>query len=156
MCNLFSTLNLYTEKHVHFTTPEDVMILILFKFLYCSFMTKKSKVKLVWFSFFVFRFSFFDIRTESENPILTIALSRKILFWYPKSYFDRIFRLSSNVKIGFDFECQNTIFRLNSNIEKRKTKSGKRKTKSEKRKKRKAKKKRKRKTKIKPTSPCYK
>ena len=50
---------------------------------------------------FDFRFSFFDIRTESENPILTIALCRKILFWYSKSYFDRIFRLSSNVKIGY-------------------------------------------------------
>ena len=87
---------------------------------------KASKVKLVWFSFFVFRFSlfvfsfsifelsrkilfwysksYFDHRTESEN----------IIFWYSKSYFDRIFRLSSNVKIGF--ECQNRIFRLSLNV----------------------------------------
>ena len=28
---------LFTEKHVHFTTPDDVMTLILFKFLCCSF-----------------------------------------------------------------------------------------------------------------------
>ena len=55
------------------------------------------------FSLFVFRYSnwvgksYFDI----QNPILTIALCRKILFWYSKSYFDRISRLSSNVKVGF-------------------------------------------------------
>ena len=37
---------LFTEKHVYFTTPDDVMTLILFKFLYCSFMTKnKTKQK---------------------------------------------------------------------------------------------------------------
>ena len=48
-------------------------------------------MKLVWFSFFVFRYSnwvgksYFDI----QNPILTIALSRKILFWYSKSILTR-------------------------------------------------------------------
>ena len=36
---------LVTEKHVHFTTPDDVMTLILFKFLYCSFYEKKKKKK---------------------------------------------------------------------------------------------------------------
>ena len=34
---------LFTEKHVHFTTPDEVMTLILFKFLYCSFYEKKKK-----------------------------------------------------------------------------------------------------------------
>ena len=32
---------LLTEKPVQFTTPDDVMTLILFKFLYCSFYDKK-------------------------------------------------------------------------------------------------------------------
>ena len=36
---------LFTEKHVHFTTPDDVMTLILFKFLYCSSYDKKKKKK---------------------------------------------------------------------------------------------------------------
>ena len=34
---------LFTEKHVHFTTLDEVMTLILFKFLYCSFYDKKKK-----------------------------------------------------------------------------------------------------------------
>ena len=34
---------LFTEKHVHFTIPDDVMTLILFKFLYCSFYDKTKK-----------------------------------------------------------------------------------------------------------------
>ena len=34
---------IFTEKHVHFTTPDDVMAQILFKFLYCSFYDKKKK-----------------------------------------------------------------------------------------------------------------
>ena len=129
----------------------------------------RSKVKLVWFSLFIFRFSifelsrkivfsysksYFDIPTESENriltfkilgksyfdiqnPILTFALSRKILFWYLKSYFD-IRTESENRSLTFkilfwhlhwvgksfdirtesekNFECQNTIFRLSSNV----------------------------------------
>ena len=33
----------FTEQHVHFTTPDDVMTLILFKFLYCSFYGKKKE-----------------------------------------------------------------------------------------------------------------
>ena len=33
-----------TEKHVHFTTPDDVMTLILFKFLYCSFYEKQQQI----------------------------------------------------------------------------------------------------------------
>ena len=47
----------------------------------------RSKEKLVWFSFF-------EIRTELktnfdiQNPILTFAMSRKILFWHSKFYFD--------------------------------------------------------------------
>ena len=44
---------------------------------------------------FAFRFSFYDIRTETEYPIIltfkilfwTFALSLKILFSYSKSYF---------------------------------------------------------------------
>ena len=32
--------------------------------------------------------SYFDIGPESESPILTFAVSRKILLWYSKSYFD--------------------------------------------------------------------
>ena len=63
-----------------------------------------SKVKLVWFSFFAFRFSLFVFRFslfvfrysnwvgksyfDIQNPILTFELSRKMLFWYSKSYFD--------------------------------------------------------------------
>ena len=43
-CLLFCT-QLFTEKHVHFTTSDDVMKLILFKFLYCSFNDKKNKTK---------------------------------------------------------------------------------------------------------------
>ena len=48
-------------------------------------------------SFFAFRFSFFVFRYSNwvgksyfdiQNPIFTIAMSRKILFWYSKSYFD--------------------------------------------------------------------
>ena len=52
-----------------------------------------SKEKLVWFSFFVFRHlnkvwkSNFDIK-DPQNPILTFAMSRKILFWHSKFYFD--------------------------------------------------------------------
>ena len=34
-----------TEQHIHFTTPDDVMTLILFKFLYCSFYDKKKEKK---------------------------------------------------------------------------------------------------------------
>ena len=34
---------LFTEKHVHITTPDYVMTLILFKFLWCSFYDKKKK-----------------------------------------------------------------------------------------------------------------
>ena len=33
---------LFTETLVDFTTPDDVMTLILFKFLYCSFYEKKK------------------------------------------------------------------------------------------------------------------
>ena len=36
---------LSTENHVHFTTPDDFMTLILFKFLYSSFYAKKKKKK---------------------------------------------------------------------------------------------------------------
>ena len=36
MRNHFCAICLLTEKHAHFTTPDDVMTLILFKFLYCS------------------------------------------------------------------------------------------------------------------------
>ena len=36
---------LFTEKHVHFTTTDDVMTLILFEFLYCSYYEKKKKKK---------------------------------------------------------------------------------------------------------------
>ena len=36
---------LFNEKHVQFTTPDDVMTLILFKFLYFSFYDKKKKKK---------------------------------------------------------------------------------------------------------------
>ena len=36
---------LFTEKHFHFTTPDDVMTLILFKFVYCSFYEKKKEEK---------------------------------------------------------------------------------------------------------------
>ena len=49
-------------------------------------------------SYFDISKSYFDIRTESENciltfkilfnPILPFELSRKILFWHSKSYFD--------------------------------------------------------------------
>ena len=52
-----------------------------------------NKKKLVWFSFFVFRHlnkvwkSNFDIKNP-QNPILTFAMSRKILFWHSKFYFD--------------------------------------------------------------------
>ena len=35
---------LFTEKHVYFTSSDDVMTLILFKFLYCSFYDKKKKI----------------------------------------------------------------------------------------------------------------
>ena len=101
---------------------------------------KASKVRLVWLSFF-------DIRTESENPILIF----KILFWpshwVRKSYFD--------IKILFwqdfptQFECQNRILNVKvgfsdsvwmskydfpTQFEYRKTKNEKRKTKKEKRK----------------------
>ena len=34
---------LFTEKHVHFNTPDDVMTPILLKFLYCSFYDKEKK-----------------------------------------------------------------------------------------------------------------
>ena len=34
---------LFTDKHVHFTTPDDVMTLILFKFLCCTFYDKKKE-----------------------------------------------------------------------------------------------------------------
>ena len=37
--------HLFTEKHVHFTTPDDVTTLILFKFLCCSFYDKKEYSK---------------------------------------------------------------------------------------------------------------
>ena len=49
------------------------------------------------FSLFVFRFSLFVFRYSNwvgklyfdiQNPILTFELSRKILFWYSKSYLD--------------------------------------------------------------------
>ena len=33
---------LFTKKHVHFTIPDDVMTLILFKFLYCCFYDRKK------------------------------------------------------------------------------------------------------------------
>ena len=33
---------LFTEKHVHFTAPNDVMTLILFKLWYCSFYDKEE------------------------------------------------------------------------------------------------------------------
>ena len=32
--------------------------------------------------------SYFNIRTKSENPILTFVLRPNILFWHSKSYFD--------------------------------------------------------------------
>ena len=32
--------------------------------------------------------SYFDIRTDSDNRILTFAQSRKIVFWHSRSYFD--------------------------------------------------------------------
>ena len=34
---------LFTKKHVYFTTPDDVMTLTLFKCLYCNFYDKKEK-----------------------------------------------------------------------------------------------------------------
>ena len=42
-CLPHSVIQLFTEKHVHFTIPDDVMTLVLFKFLYCSFYEKKKK-----------------------------------------------------------------------------------------------------------------
>ena len=114
----------------------EVGLIFVFRFSFFAFR----------FLFFVFHFSFFDIRTESENPILIF----KILFWHShwvgKSYFDiqnpiLSFALSRKIlfwsfapsrkilfwyiKIGFsdsvrmskeDFECQNTFFRLSSNV----------------------------------------
>ena len=103
-----------------------------------------SKVKLVWFSFFAFRFrfrfrfSFFDIRIESENPILIF----KILFWHSnwvgKSYFDiqnpiLTFAMSRKIlfwqslwvrKSYFDIQNPNLTYRidsvpLSSNVKKR-------------------------------------
>ena len=59
--------------------------------------SKISKVKSVWFSIFAFRFSFFVFRHslwdrisnfDIQNSILAFALSRNILFWHSKSYFD--------------------------------------------------------------------
>ena len=95
------------------------------------------------FRFSIFRFSIFE-------------LSRKILFWYSKSYFDHR-TVSKNpiliLKILFwqdfptQFECQNRILnvkiRFSDSI--RISKNEKRKAENEKRKKR---------TKIKPNSPC--
>ena len=40
---------LFTEKYVHFTTPDDTMTLILFNFLYCSFYDQKKKRKVFCF-----------------------------------------------------------------------------------------------------------
>ena len=99
---------------------------------------KASKVRLVWFSFFAFRFSifelsrkilfwysksYFDHRTESENPILIL----KILFWwdFPTQfeYQNRIL----NVKIGFSDSVWMSKYDLPTQFEYRKTKSGKRK-----------------------------
>ena len=110
-------------------------------FVFRSFFAFRFSLFVFRFSFFAFRFSifelsrkivfwhsksYFDIRSESENAILIF----KILFWHSnwvgKSYFDiqnqnSIFRLSSNVKIGFwmskydfptHFECQNRIFNI--------------------------------------------
>ena len=37
--------SLFTEKHIHFTTPDDVMTLVLFKFLFCSFYDKRKERK---------------------------------------------------------------------------------------------------------------
>ena len=85
-----------------------------------------SKEKLVWFSFFVFRHlnrvwkSNFDIQNP-QNPILTFAMSRKILFWHSKFYFDiqnsiLTFALSRKILFGhsksyFDirYESENLI-----------------------------------------------
>ena len=87
---------------------------------------------LFWHSHWVGK-SYFDI----QNPILTFALSQKILFWYLKSYFEIRTESENRIltfKILFwhlhwvgksfdirtesekDFECQNTIFRLSSNV----------------------------------------
>ena len=44
-------------KHVHFTTPDDVTTLILFKFLYCSFYDKKKNKKQTMNTVNVLKFS---------------------------------------------------------------------------------------------------
>ena len=78
--------------------------LIFVVFLFCF-------VLFFLFLFFVFRYSnwvgklYFDI----QNPILTFKLSQKILLWNSKSYFD--IRTESENPVKIDFEYQNKIFR---------------------------------------------
>ena len=63
------------------------------------------------FSLFVFRFSLF------RNLILTFELKPNIVFWHSKCYFG-IQTGSASVRMSkLGFECQNTIFGLNSNVE---------------------------------------
>ena len=54
--HFFFCTQLFTEKHVHFTTPDDVMKLILFKFLYYSFYEKKNTVNVLKISTHCFLF----------------------------------------------------------------------------------------------------
>ena len=85
MCNLSSTCctQLFTEKHVHFTTPDDFMALILFKFLYCSFYEKKtantvnvlkSSTHRFFFVFFFYCFFFKHVHFTSPDDVMTLIL----------------------------------------------------------------------------------
>ena len=100
-------LSVVVRQHFQTTSPRKSWSRFLPNFTYSIYgqgVQIMRKVKLVWFSFFVFHFSFFAFRFslfvfrysnwvgkfyfDIQNPILTFELSRKNVFWHSKSYFD--------------------------------------------------------------------